>query len=114
MSPTLFGIFLAELGKRLNESKLGITVGMETITALFYADDIAIVSDNVKNMTKALQILVDFTCERNLEINYKKSLIMNFSRKKNIKWKIVNKEKKREEEFMETNEYKILDTDFHK
>jgi hypothetical protein len=106
LSPLLFNILMAELGRELEESNLGVQIGSLNISAMFYADDIALISDREAKMMTLLQKTADYMSNNHLEINYKKSQIMNLSRRKGINWSI--KVKNENIKLNETTEYKYL------
>ena len=56
LSPLLFSLYIASLGTRLHDSKLEIKMGTEVITALFFADDLVLISGTPKtDMNKLLK-----------------------------------------------------------
>ena len=56
LSPTLFNIFINDLALGIKQLGIGIPMENEKIPILMYADDIAILAENEKDM----QVLLDF------------------------------------------------------
>ena len=54
MSPILYNVYVDELMKLLMKSELGCTLGGKSYCALFYADDIILLSGSVSKMQKML------------------------------------------------------------
>ena len=46
MSPFLFCLFVNDLGKKLNDSNLGIPLGDVNLSTIFFADDVVLVAKN--------------------------------------------------------------------
>ena len=59
-SPTLFSIFIDDLVKEINNLGLGISVGDTKVSALLYADDIAVISLTEQDMQRLLDTLHDW------------------------------------------------------
>ncbi|MEW8484143.1 MAG: reverse transcriptase domain-containing protein [Candidatus Thiodiazotropha sp.] len=75
LSPVLFSIFINDLIERLRASNInGIQVsnGVEDILALLYADDIANVSDSVRNLQAQINVLSQFCIDTGMVINLSK------------------------------------------
>ena len=61
LSPMLFALYIASLGASLQETNLGIEFGYTTLTALFFADDLLLLSSTPKGgMNKLLNIVTEF------------------------------------------------------
>jgi len=71
MSPTLFLVVFNELIKELREAGFDV---------LAYADDLGIVGEGDKELTKAIEIVENWTIKARMTINKKKSGIL-FARK---------------------------------
>jgi len=56
LSPLLFALFIADLGRKLEKSDLGVKVGGKKIPGIFFADDMVLFG-NDKHMEKILQIV---------------------------------------------------------
>ena len=82
LSPLLFALFIAELEERLVEGGEGPTCGDTVIPGLFFADDLGVLAVGEEGVNKQLQITMDFVQERRLNINQKKSAIMEIGAKK--------------------------------
>lgn len=113
MSPSLFNIFIKPLSKYIKDMYCsGINIGNETpdIDALFFADDIALPADNVRDLQRKINALANFIKDFGLQINLDKSQIMVCRNggvlRKNEKWHLNGKELKT------TSYYKYLGLTF--
>ena len=76
LSPVLFNIFLLDVVNKIDNLKLGISIGGEIVTIIVFADDIVILLKNFSDMKTVMDIL-DIECkQRKMEISKKKSKIM--------------------------------------
>ena len=90
LSPLLFSLYIASLGTRLHDSKLEIKMGTEVITALFFADDLVLISGTPKTgMNKLLKIGSKFCNDMKMELATTKTYILS-NAKYNVSWKIEN------------------------
>ena len=78
--PTLFSIFIDDLVKELNNLGLGVSVGDVKVSALLYADDIALVSLTEQDMQQLLDTLHDWCKRWRVLINTDKSKVLHFRR----------------------------------
>ena len=62
LSPLLFALYVSELGIKLQETKLGIQLGSLTLTGLFFADDLVLISRTSCRGITSLLTLVDSFC----------------------------------------------------
>ena len=76
MSPLLFSIFLNVLGKKLNETGLGIPLGDINVSAIFFADDIILISKNHEDLSKLMKITQDYFKSHQLTLSTEKSKVM--------------------------------------
>ena len=90
LSPLLFSLYIASLGTKLHDSKLGIKMGTEVITALFFADDLVLISGTPKTgMNKLLKIVSKFCNDMKMELATTKTYILS-NANYNVSWKIEN------------------------
>ena len=90
LSPLLFSLYIASLGTKLHDSKLGIKMGTEVITALFFADDLVLISGTPKTgMNKLLKIVSNFCNDMKMELATTKTYILS-NANYNVSWKIEN------------------------
>ena len=78
LSPVLFNIFLLDVVQRIDQTKLGISIGGEIVTILVFADDIVIILKNFSDMKVVLDILEQECKVRKMEIS-KKTCVAAFS-----------------------------------
>ena len=71
-----FALYIAELGRVLEKSGLGIKMGEINIPALLFADDIVLIGKDEHELAKLLEIIGIFGVERKLEFNPNKSKVM--------------------------------------
>ena len=77
LSPTLFTLFMKQLGDKLIESNLGVEIRENMkIPGLFFADDLILVTEKIVEIEKLVGIVRKFTDDRGMEINFTKSSIM--------------------------------------
>ena len=61
LSPLLFALYISGLGRVLQDTNLGVKLGTEVITALFFADNLVLVSSTPKiGMNRLLSIYASF------------------------------------------------------
>ena len=54
LSPMLFALFVASLGVALDDTKLGVKLKEKALTALFFADDLSLLSRSPKRRMNRL------------------------------------------------------------
>ena len=105
LSPLLFNLYINDLfGALQNENPVTLN-DQQPFNALMYADDLIIMSTTQKGLQKSLDALNDFCKKWKLDINYKKTKCMTFSKgsnTKNFNFKINSKN------VINTKEYKYL------
>ena len=88
LSPLLFSLYIAQLGTALHRSKLGINIGAELITALFFADDLVLISGTPKTgMIKLLKLVNNFCEDNKMSLATSKTYIIS-NASYNISWPI--------------------------
>ena len=80
MSPILFSLYLADLGKKLEDSGYGVTIGNAKIPGLFFADDI-IIWEEEKSFQDLLYILADYASHWKIQFSATKSFVVPIHRK---------------------------------
>ena len=84
ISPTLFAIFINDLGKGI-KLDMGVEISSDfKISILLFADDIVIIAPNELNRQSMLDYLSKWETDNQMEVNIKKPKIDHF-RKSNIK-----------------------------
>ena len=78
LSTLFFNLFVNDLVVRLNSLDIGVDIGGEKVTALLYADDLALVASSEHDLQILLNELNDWCTQNNLTINQKKSNIVHF------------------------------------
>ena len=80
LSPLLFNIFLSDLAKKFQSLDGKFILGQSSINALFWADDLLILTESEKQLKILLKTLEEY-CETNeLVINSKKTKCMIFNK----------------------------------
>ena len=105
LSPILFNIYLKELADLLQNSRKGYKIANIMISALFFADDMVIITKTKQEMIEQLHMINSYMKKWKLEINFDKTKIMSIGTKKS-EWKITDEEKVIEIE--EVDEYDYL------
>ena len=111
LSPTLFSVFINDLAAGLKNLGLGVPVNDELVSILLYADDVAIISENEKDMQCLLKYVNEWCKKWCMSINLTKSKVMHF-RRKNVErcktpFKLGN------DELQYTDSYKYLGVYFN-
>lgn len=107
LSPTLFNVFIDDLDVELRRRNEGGTVlGLTKIYTLKFADDVALVADNEKELNHMLKTLERYVKRNRMQVNTAKTKVMVFRkggrRSKKEKWTYGN------EEIEEVGAYKYL------
>jgi len=85
LSPTLFALYIKELGDKLTRSGLGIKVGDISIPGLFFADDMVLIAESESDLQKLLDIVGDFAKNHKMIFSGSKSKILHLHRRKSDK-----------------------------
>lgn len=90
ISPTLFNLYIADVGEFLQRGIGGVKIGKEKIATIEYADDIVLVAESEEGLGGMIKGLEKFLEGKKLSISVDKTKIMIFKkgagRKKNRKW----------------------------
>lgn len=81
LSPLLFDIFIDDLIRMVKRKGIGVKVGDVLLCILLYADDIAIITSNAKDMQTILDVCSEFVILTRMKFNIKKSNIVTLPRK---------------------------------
>lgn len=84
LSPTLFALFINDLAREVKNTKKGIPIHHTDVGILLYADDIALITENERNMQDTLDVVSNWCKKWHLQINLAKTKILHF-RKRNSK-----------------------------
>ena len=77
LSPLLFSLYMAGLGQALHESRLGIRMGRQYVSALFFADDLVLVSRSRRTgMESLIDIVVNFCKDMKMKLSPTKTFII--------------------------------------
>ena len=77
MSPLLFALYISDLGGLLNSTEYGIPLRGNYVSALFFADDIVLITKTPANMRNLLGLVTEYTDKWKLKISLKKSKMMS-------------------------------------
>ena len=78
LSPLLFSLYISSLGQKLNSSGLGINLGPQNISSIFFADDLVIVAKNKDSLNTLLGIARTYFHSHRLQISSTKTKIMTY------------------------------------
>ena len=84
MSPDFYSIYVDKLISILQSSGVGCYILNVFAAALFYADDMAILSPSIKGLQQLLDICGSYCQEWDICLNAKKSKIMYFGKKAEV------------------------------
>ena len=88
LSPLLFALYIAGLGVKLQLSKLGIPLGKEVLTGLFFADDLILISKTARRGMGQLLRMVDRFCkDTDMALSVSKTFMLTTGAR-NQSWKI--------------------------
>jgi exonuclease III len=73
MSPQLYNVYVDELMSRLLRAKLGCMIGDFVYSAVFYADDIVLLSSSRRKMQRMIDICYEYGLQYGITFNAKKS-----------------------------------------
>ena len=79
LSPLLFCLFISQLGMELNNTGLGIDLGTVNIAAVFFADDICLISRNKSTLNQLMDITRTFFKSHKLVLSETKSKVLNYN-----------------------------------
>ena len=78
LSPLLFALYISSLGTALHNTKLGVKIGDELVTALFFADDLVLISGTPKiGMNKLLRVVCMFCRDMKMTLATSKTYIIS-------------------------------------
>ena len=87
MSPTLFAIFIDGLATWVKQRSLGAKLGPVELSILLFADDIALVADNVHDLQEMLHVADAYSKLYRFGFNGSKSNVVVFSGRKKVELK---------------------------
>ena len=76
LGPMLFNIFINDLLKELEESKLGVVMPNILVTALGYADDIVLIADQPSKLQKQINICERWSRRNGMRFNTEKCKVL--------------------------------------
>ena len=85
LSPTLFNLFLNDLPECFSANTCPVYLHDMKINVLMYADDVILISDSPIGLQNSLNDLLQYCDEWKLEVNLKKTKIIAFHHRKNLK-----------------------------
>ena len=80
LSPILFALYIADLGRTLETSGLGIQMNGCTVPGMFFADDMVLWGDE-SNLNKILDVVGDYADNWKIEFAGNKSMVIPYNRK---------------------------------
>ena len=80
LSPCLFALYMVEWGKELESSKVGFRIGAVVISALFFADDVLLISRTSEGLKKLLLISTRHCKMMRMQMSTKKSQVISPSK----------------------------------
>ena len=87
LGPILFIIYINDLLKQLQDSKLGIHIWSIVISALGFADDIILLADNPSNLQRLIDICAELSRTNGMSFNTDKCKVMVLNgKRKNLRF----------------------------
>ena len=78
LSPYLFCVYMDDLSIKLNDIKVGCTIGTTLINHLMYADDLVLLSPSAMGLSLLLSVCSAYGIEHDIKYNSAKSNVMIF------------------------------------
>ena len=78
LSPYLFCVYMDDLSNKLNDIKVGCTIGATLINHLMYADDLVLLSPSAMGLSLLLSVCSAYGIEHEIKYNSAKSNVMIF------------------------------------
>ena len=78
LSPTMFSVYINDLAVRINDARLGVSVGDAILSILLYADDIALIAPDASSLQSMLDIVAEWSNTWGLSINPRKTKVVHF------------------------------------
>lgn len=76
LSPTLFNLYISDIGEELDKGPGGIKVGKERICSIEYADDLVLLAETQEGLSSMIRGLGKILKEKKLQLNVEKSKVM--------------------------------------
>ena len=89
LSPDFYSVYVNDLIVKLQDSKKGCYMGTLFAAALFYADDMAILSPSVKGLQSLLKICEEYCLRWDICLNANKSRSLYFGKKTSIPYTVL-------------------------
>ena len=92
LSPMLFSLYISGLGKVLHSTKEGVSFNGVFITALFFADDLVLISRTKRRgMDRLLKAVHKFCTDMDMKLAVEKTVILAYGTNQN-RWKVTEGE----------------------
>ena len=85
LSPLLFNLYLNDLIKELKGQNMGITMDIDKLSIIAYADDIALLASSADELQELLNALEIWCSNNQMTVNASKSQVMHFRRLSKMK-----------------------------
>ena len=89
LSPDFYSIYVDDLIRKLKDTQKGCYFHSLFAAALFYADDMAILSPSVKGLQSLLKVCEDYCARWDICLNASKSRSLYFGKKTSIPYKVL-------------------------
>jgi exonuclease III len=81
-SPSLFKLFVNDLAVELKAQGLGVSIGVERLQALLFADDIVLLAENLEDLQKMIDVVARYSVKWRFRENLGKCGVMEVFAKK--------------------------------
>ncbi len=85
LSPTLFGIFINDIVREINDLNLVVKIGNKKLSILLYADDIVFLSDTVNGLQAILNVVHKWGQKCMIKFNEKTSNIVHYRKPNTVR-----------------------------
>jgi len=81
LSPLLYAIYVSDISEIIDKLNIGVKVGSQLVNLIMYADDMALLAENKKDMNTLLNVLTEYGHNKEIKFNGAKTNLLIFNKK---------------------------------
>jgi len=81
LSPLLYAIYVSDINEIIDRLNIGVKVGSQLVNLIMYADDIALLAENKKDMKILLNALTQYGHDKEIKFNGAKTNLLIFNKR---------------------------------